>query len=351
MSLPATLVDVAFWLVRVSAGAVGLIVAVLFFGVVHVIHRIAGLVGDCTGQRHFRSLQGEVIIVTGGRGGFGAAVSRRLAAAGAVVFAVDITPPQQQPEQREGPAATGRITQVICDITNAGAIKTFIDEHIKPLDRPVYALVNNAGIFGKPAAVSECSDDNMRSVFDVNFFAPLALTRELLPFMMKSGARSDNTRPFRSRVVNVTSCAGIVTTPGMGPYTCSKFALEALSDCLRQEMPGVLDVAMIEPHFASTGIFAALFGADASELARSRMAKHFDIAKARFARLQQTRGGMMTADFVADVIVRAISERSPQDRYMVCPNAFVEGIMRLLAHAPNYFHLLDAAKRADAERR
>ncbi len=77
-------------------------------------------------------------------------------------------------------------------------------------------------------------------------------------------------RASKGRIVNITSVGGLVATPFMAPYCASKFALEAVSDCLRSELkPWGVDVIAIEPGSVATEIWGR--GIANAESARERM--------------------------------------------------------------------------------
>ena len=79
-------------------------------------------------------------------------------------------------------------------------------------------------------------------------------------------------RVAKGRIVNITSIGGIVATPFFGPYNASKFALEAISDCLRVELrPWGIETIAIEPGSVATEIWESgqdnarkMHGADAA---------------------------------------------------------------------------------------
>ncbi len=99
-------------------------------------------------------------------------------------------------------------------------------------------LVNNAG-YGYVSAVEEGVDDDVRQMFDTNFFGAIAMIKAVLPGM----------RARRSGyIVNISSMTGLVSNPGNVYYSASKFALESLSEGLAKElMPLGLRVSVVEP--------------------------------------------------------------------------------------------------------
>jgi len=106
-------------------------------------------------------------------------------------------------------------------------------------------LVNNAGI-AQAGALEEVPIDRLEWQFDVNVFGPHRLIRAVLPHMREQG---DGT------IVNVSSIAGRVAQPAMGPCTGTKHAMEGLSDALRVEVaPFGVDVVLVEPEWVQTRI-------------------------------------------------------------------------------------------------
>jgi NAD(P)-dependent dehydrogenase (short-subunit alcohol dehydrogenase family) len=99
-------------------------------------------------------------------------------------------------------------------------------------------VVNNAGV-GVIGAVEETSEDEARAIFDTNFFGALWVTQAALPYLR--GQRSGH-------VVQVSSIGGLVAFPMVGFYNASKWALEAMSDALAQEVAEFgIRVTLIEP--------------------------------------------------------------------------------------------------------
>ncbi len=138
-----------------------------------------------------------------------------------------------------------RIIPIRLDVTNSLSIETSarkVEEAVG--DSGLDGLVNNAGIgFGGPIEFTNL--DQMRAGFEVNVFGPIAVSQAFLP-LLRRGAKD-------ARVVNVSSGAGKVATPMIGPYCSSKFALEAISDAMRVELRGSgIKVVVIEPGFIDT---------------------------------------------------------------------------------------------------
>ena len=106
-------------------------------------------------------------------------------------------------------------------------------------------LVNNAGrtFVG---AMEETTEDELRSLFDLHFFGPAALTRAVLPQMRRQGSGA---------VVQMSSVGGQITGPGFGAYCATKFALEGMTQAMSQEVDFGVRFLIVEPGAFRTGLF------------------------------------------------------------------------------------------------
>jgi NAD(P)-dependent dehydrogenase (short-subunit alcohol dehydrogenase family) len=111
---------------------------------------------------------------------------------------------------------------------------------------PIDVLVNNAGIPGG-GVVEETTIDRFREVMETNFFGALRCAKVVIPSMRERR---------RGTIINVTSVAGRVSGASHGSYAASKWALEAVSESLAQELrPFKVRVAIVEPGVIATPIF------------------------------------------------------------------------------------------------
>lgn len=107
-------------------------------------------------------------------------------------------------------------------------------------------LINNAGISYR-AVVEHMNDIEEQHQFDVNYFGPVALIREVLPYMRNLG---------RGKIINISSVSGMLAMPTMGSYSASKYALEGLSEALWYEVrPLGINVSLIQPGFIRSKSF------------------------------------------------------------------------------------------------
>ncbi len=130
-----------------------------------------------------------------------------------------------------------RAKGILLDISNVNKIESTVEEIISEYGN-IDVLVNNAGV-GFAGAIEEASINEIRKVFEVNFFGTLKLTQSILPNMRK---RKSGT------IVQISSHAGIKAFAGFGIYNASKFALEGFSEALAQEVQNLgIKVFLIEP--------------------------------------------------------------------------------------------------------
>ena len=130
-----------------------------------------------------------------------------------------------------------RVVTVALDVTDKEQIATAVRTATDAFGG-IDVLVNNAGN-GYLAAIEEGEDDQVRKLFDVNYFGVVDMIKAVLPGMRARGA---------GHIVNISSMTGLVANPPNGYYSSTKFALEALTEALAQEVkPFGIKVTAIEP--------------------------------------------------------------------------------------------------------
>lgn len=130
-----------------------------------------------------------------------------------------------------------RVLVVHLELTDAAQVQRAVqaaEEHFGGID----ILVNNAGR-GWYGSIEGMDESSMRAMFELNFFGVLSVTRAVLPGMRARG---------NGWIVNVSSVAGLVSAPGFGYYSATKFAIEAITDALHDEVaPQGISVLTVEP--------------------------------------------------------------------------------------------------------
>ncbi|MFT4262831.1 MAG: SDR family NAD(P)-dependent oxidoreductase [Nocardioides sp.] len=164
----------------------------------------------------------KTAVVTGASSGIGAETARQLAAAGYRVFLA-----ARRVDRIEALAAETGGTPVATDVTDADSVAALAAAVGPSLD----VLVNNAGGAFGVSPVAEGDVEDWRAMYDVNVLGTLAVTRALLPALIRSGEASGG-----SAIVNVGSIAGRIAYEGGGGYNAAKFGLKALTNALRLEI-------------------------------------------------------------------------------------------------------------------
>ena len=180
----------------------------------------------------------------------------------------------------------------------------------------------------------------MRALFEANFFGWHDLTRRIVPVMRDNRG---------GRIVQCSSVLGLVAIKYRGAYTASKFALEAYSDTLRQELHGTgIHVSLIEPGPIDTRFTPnALANFDKWIGEEGTKASRFEkIYEKRRLRMEAGEPGpfKLPSSAVVDRLIHALEAKRPKPRYYVTiPTAFMGVARRLLST-----RLLDRVCRAAA---
>ncbi|MCY4080099.1 MAG: SDR family NAD(P)-dependent oxidoreductase [Caldilineaceae bacterium] len=190
-----------------------------------------------------RELGGKVAVVTGASRGIGEAIAVALAAEGCrLVLAARSTERLQEIAEGMRLRHSSEVLVVPTDIGDEGQSRALVSaaaDHFGTVD----ILVNNAGmgIFG---AMDELHLDDLRHVFAVNFFGPMAALQAAVPIMRGQGGGT---------IVNVSSIVGRLPQPLGGGYTATKFALHGASGAARAELKrDNIDVVLVCPGLTDT---------------------------------------------------------------------------------------------------
>ncbi|AZQ40030.1 oxidoreductase [Streptomyces cyaneochromogenes] len=240
----------------------------------------------------------KTALVTGASSGIGEATALKLQSLGYTVYGA-----ARRTDRLQKLADRG-IRPLAMDVTDDDSMRAGIDRIVAETGR-IDVLVNNAG-YGSYGAIEDVPMEEARRQFEVNVFGAMRLAQLALPHM-----RAQHT----GTIVNITSMGGKIYTPLGGWYHGTKFALEALSDCLRLEAkPFGIDVVVIEP-----GGIATEWGAIAADQLEKSSAdgaygKQAD-AVASSLRSEANAKRNSPPQVIADAIGKAVTTRRPRTRY------------------------------------
>ena len=184
-------------------------------------------------------------------------------------------------------------------------------------------LVNNAG-YGYLAAVEEGEDQEIRAMFEANFFGLAAMTRAVLPGMRarRSGC-----------IVNISSIGGLASFPATGYYHATKYAVEGLSESLALEVaPLGIKVVIVEP-----GPFRTNWAGPSIKQSGTRLEDYEATAGVRRAQTE-ARSGKQQGDPVraAEAIITAVQSPEPPLHLVLGKPALEIGRKKLVALKENF---------------
>ncbi len=248
----------------------------------------------------------STILVTGASRGIGLATALAFARAGHTVAAT-LRNPAAAPELARAAAAERLAVSVFAmDVDDDASVQQAV-RRVEAELGPVDVLINNAGI-ERTGSVEEMPVSDFRAVMETNFFGAIRCIQAVLPGMRarRSGC-----------IASASSISGQLALSPFGAYSASKFALEAMSECLAQEVkPFGIRVCVVEPGIIDTDMARAISGAGAAGEVSAypnprRMAAFFAAALK-----QPTSPGV-----VADKLVEIAQSGTWQFRHPVGPTA------------------------------
>jgi len=239
----------------------------------------------------------KTILITGASSGIGKATAKAFVKNGYTVYGVARNVEKMSELKALGVKVLGM------DVTDEQSMVSGVNQILETEGR-VDILVNNAG-FGAYGAIEEVALADARYQMDVNLFGVARVTQLVLPRMIENGY---------GKIVNISSIGGKIATAFGGWYHASKFALEALSDSLRNELrPFGVDVIVIEPG----GIKTEWGGIAANNLLN--VSGH-----GRYKQMAESFAGMLNSvdessgsdpQLIADIIYEAVTAEEPETRY------------------------------------
>lgn len=252
------------------------------------------------------------VVVTGASTGIGAACALDCVGRGMTVFAGVRDP-------RAGEMLAAKAGPLLIPIRLDVVDEQSIAQAAEVVQRVVGegglgGLVNNAGIVvGSPLEVIPLSQ--LRKQLEVNVIGQIAVTQAFLPLLRRG----------RGRIVNMGSIAGRGTIPLLGPYSASKYALEALTDALRMELqPWGIQVSIIEPGAIATPIWEKS-AKEAEGLESSTSEEGKALYAEAVIRIREAVAGAVKRAIPPDAVVQAVHHAltapRPRTRYLVGSDA------------------------------
>ncbi len=256
----------------------------------------------------------QSFLITGASTGIGRASALRLDHLGHNVFAGVRKDSDARSLLQEG---SDHLCPIQIEVTDADSIERARAEVATHLgNRGLNGLVNNAGIaVGGP--LEALTLDEIRHQFEVNVFGQIAVTQAFLPLLRRAKEQDGQA----GRIVNMSSMAGKIGQPLVGPYCASKHALEAITDSLRRELVGQgVFACAIEPGVIQTPIWEKGQAAAAEKIDRlepEMEALYGDAVHRLRKALDSISDKGVPAEEVAKAVEHALTARRPKLRYPV----------------------------------
>ncbi|MFW6278404.1 MAG: SDR family NAD(P)-dependent oxidoreductase [Halorhodospira sp.] len=259
------------------------------------------------------------LLITGCSSGIGAAAAQRMAQRGWRVF-----PSARQEVDVIRLQEAGWTEALQLDLADSDSIAAAVDTVAARTAGRLDALFNNAA-YGQPGAVEDLSRSALRAELETNLLGTHELTVQVLPLMRAQG---------EGRIIQNSSVLGLIALPYRGAYVCSKFALEGLTDTLRQELRGSgIQVSLLEP-----GPIASRFRENAYQAFCARIDREHSAHAATYRAVERRLAGdgavtpfTREADAVVRKLIHALEHPRPKARYHVTvPTHLFATLKRLL---------------------
>lgn len=254
----------------------------------------------------------KTVLITGGTDGLGRATAVLFASEGYRVFAAGRNPEKRAALEQFAEEHKLPLETLDLDVTSEESVDRAVAE-VERRAGPVEVLVNNAGI-AIAGVMEEVTLPDLRKQFETNLFGVVRMTKRVLPAMRSCG---------RGCIVNMSSIAGRVSNPLMGPYSGSKHALEAISDAFRLELRSFgIRVVIIEPGIIKTNINRAGAELSARYLGNATASPYARVYLG-FLKMWQKRvaSAKATPEDCARVILGSVRDPRPRARYTVTKDA------------------------------
>lgn len=257
----------------------------------------------------------RTILITGCSSGIGLCVAHGLKKRGYSVIASARKNKDVARLQTEG------LTAIQLDLADPASIEHAVEETLQLSHGKIFALFNN-GAYGQPGAVEDLSREVLRQQFETNLFGTVELTNRIIPLMRQQGY---------GRIVQNSSVLGLIALPYRGAYNASKFALEGISDTLRQELTGTgISVSLIEPGPVESRFRKNAFAAYLQHIDSTNSAHHDTYQKMENRLKKEGPAAPFTLPpgAVLKKVIHALESSRPKPRYYVTFPTYLFGTLR-----------------------
>jgi len=260
-------------------------------------------------------MNNKSILITGCSTGIGLCVAQALKNRGYRVFATARKKADVKKLQSLG------LESLQLDLDDSLSIQTAVKEVLNRTSGTLYALFNN-GAYGQAGAIEDLTRDVLRQQFETNVFGWHELTNLVLPVMLKQG---------HGRIIQNSSVLGFVALKFRGAYSASKYAIEGLTDTLRQELIGTnIFISLVEP-----GPIESQFRKNSFEMYKKNINKENSRFKTEYTATEErlSKEGpavpfTLPAEAVLNKVIHALESKKPKPRYYVTFPTYLFGYLK-----------------------
>ena len=260
-------------------------------------------------------MNNKSILITGCSTGIGLCVAQGLQDRGYRVFAT------ARKKEDVNKLNTMGLESLQLDLDDSQSIQTAVQEILKRTDGTLYALFNN-GAYGQAGAVEDLTRDVLRQQFETNVFGWHELTNLILPVMLKQGY---------GRIIQNSSVLGFVSLKFRGAYSASKYAIEGLTDTLRQELMGTsIFISLVEPGPIESEFRKNSFAMYKKNINKknSRFISEYTATEERLSKEGPAVPFTLPAEAVLKKVIHALESKNPKPRYYVTFPTYLFGYLK-----------------------
>jgi NAD(P)-dependent dehydrogenase (short-subunit alcohol dehydrogenase family) len=214
-------------------------------------------------------------------------------------------------KQEDADRLAGEGLEALClDLADSQSIAAAVAEILRRTGGKLDALFNN-GAYSQPGAFEDVPTDNVRKLFETNFFGWYELTRQVLPVMRKQG---------HGRIVNCSSVLGFLAVRFMGAYAATKHAVEGWTDTLRLELQGTgIEAIILQPGPIYTRMLDNARGhfINTVDVRNSRFRGDYGRELSKYASGNRANSFKRGPEAVAQKLFHALEDAHPRARYRV----------------------------------
>ncbi|RAP38820.1 short-chain dehydrogenase [Candidatus Marinamargulisbacteria bacterium SCGC AAA071-K20] len=258
-----------------------------------------------------------VCLITGCSSGFGVLFTKRLSKTHHVYATMRDLGKKKDLETQLNNEELSSISILQCDVTEISSIERVIKE-IENEEGRLDVLINNAG-FGLGGFFEDLEEQEIRDQFETNFFGLQSVTRHSLPLLRQTKG---------AKIINLSSIAGIVGTPGLSAYNASKWAVEGFSESLYFELyPFDVKVILVEPGPYNTKVLKE--NAKLSKKMNDKKSPYYENSQKLISKLDKLVKHLLEdPDIVARLVGKIVKQKNPKFRHVIGKTAVIRYLLK-----------------------